>query len=168
MGDFLLEQFGREIESAATAGEAWKALHRLAAAKVGAKLFTVMIFRLRAGLARRAYTSDPVAYPVAGAKPITRDRWFSIVHDEKRCFVANTLAEIATVFPDSAKIGSLGLGSVVNLPIVIDGELAATVNMLDVEHYYTPERVQAAIDGLTGPAARAIAAAFDLGSENPD
>jgi hypothetical protein len=168
MGDSPLEQFDRQIESAATADEVWKALHRLAASKVGIKLFTVMTLDPGAGLARRAYTSDPVAYPVAGAKPITRDRWFEIVHDEKRCFVANTLAEIATVFPDSEKIGSLGLGSVINLPVFVHGELAATINMLDVEHYYTPDRVHTVIGELTGPATRAYAAAFDLGGKNPD
>ena len=168
MGNSPLEQFDCQIESAATAEEVWKALHEFAAAKMGVKLFTVMTLDLARGLAQRVYTSDPDAYPVAGSKPINRDRWFEIVHDEKRCFVANTLVEIATVFPDSEKIGSLGLGSVINLPVLVEGELAATVNMLDIEHYYTPERVQAVIAELTGPATRCHKAAFDLGSENPD
>ena len=80
-------------------------------------------------------------YPVSGTKPIHKDRWFAIVHDEKRSFVANTIADIATVFPDYELIKSLGCGAVINLPVVLRGQLAATINLLDAERAYTPERV---------------------------
>ena len=92
-------------------------------------------------LARRAYSSNIDAYPVSGTKPIHYDAWFNIVHGQQRSFVANTIGEIATVFPDHEKIWSLGCGSVVNLPLIVDGQLAATVNILDAEHHYTQERV---------------------------
>ena len=56
--------------------------------------------------------------------------------------MANTIGDIAKVFPDYELINSLGCQSVVNMPVVLGGELVGTVNMLDVEGYYTPERVQ--------------------------
>jgi hypothetical protein len=61
--------------------------------------------------------------------------WFEVVHLRREMFVANTLAEIAQVFPDHQLIGSLGCGSVVNLPIVLGDQLVATMNILNREHH---------------------------------
>jgi hypothetical protein len=154
--------FDRDIASATGASACWQALERLAAAATGFKLFTVMTVDVAADLGRRAYSSDPTAYPVSGTKPILHDRWFNVVHGEHRTFVANTLADIATVFPDHARIGALGCGSVVNLPVVLAGELAATINMLHAEHYYTPQRVKAIERELSLPAKLALLAARSL------
>ena len=157
-----LVAFDTAIAGARSGEACWQALERLAAESAGQKLFTVMTVDLAADVARRVYTTDPAAYPVSGAKPITRNRWFEIVHGQRRTFVANTLAEIATVFPDHEKIGALGCGSVVNLPVVLAGELAATINMLHGAHYYTPARV-AAIEGtLSIPSKLALLAARAL------
>ncbi len=84
---------------------------------IGARLFTVMLSDMKAGLARRAYTSDPENYPASGTKPTHRNEWFDIVHGERRAFVANTIDDIAKVFPDHELIKSLGCESVINLPV---------------------------------------------------
>ncbi|MDE2384481.1 MAG: GAF domain-containing protein [Alphaproteobacteria bacterium] len=150
---------------AAAKGEAaWDALMPLCQRVVGAKLFTVMTVDNALGLARRAYTNDASAYPVSGTKPIHRDRWFDTVHGQQRSFVANTLADIATVFPDHELIGKLGCGSVINLPVVVDGAVVATINMLDVEHHYTPARVALAEKWLRAPARQAYLAALAGGA----
>lgn len=141
----------------------WRALERLAGDVAGHMLFTVMTVDMAAGLARRAYSNHPAEYPVSGTKPIHRDRWFEIVHGERRSFVANTIADIAEVFPDHALIASLGCGSVLNLPIVLEDDLVATINLLDVAGHYTPERVAAAEARLAIPAQLccALAQRFD-------
>lgn len=41
-----------------------------------------------------------------------------------------TRARTAYVFPDHEKIGSLGLGSVINLPVFVSDRLLGTVNLL--------------------------------------
>jgi hypothetical protein len=165
-----LSAFTAAISRAATSDAVWRALQQLCQTLAGCKLFTVMTVDMQAGLARRVFTNDTAHYPVSGTKPITRNRWFDIVHGEKRSFVANTLADIATVFPDHELIGSLGLGSVLNLPVLIGGELAATINMLDAEGHYTPKRVMAAERHLTPPAMLAclLAARFDSSAQKPD
>ena len=66
-------------------------------------------------------------------------------------FVANTIEDIAEVFPDHATIASLGCGSVLNLPVVLGGELVATVNLLDEAGHYAPDRVAAAEERLAVP-----------------
>lgn len=162
--------FDSATSSATGSDEVWKALQAFSAAVVGHRLFTVMTVDMNAGLARRAYTDHPAEYPVSGTKPIVRNRWFDIVHREKRSFVANTLGEIAVVFPDHELIASLGCGSVLNLPLIVRNELVATINLLDAEGHYTEERVAAAQSLLPVPAKLcwALAARFDSTAEKTD
>ena len=96
-------EFVRAVSAASNSHMVWQALRDYAAAAAGHKLFTVMTVDMAAGLARRAYSDHPHDYPVSGTKPIHHDAWFDIVHGEKRSFVANTIADIAKVFPDLAE-----------------------------------------------------------------
>ena len=139
-------------------GAAYAALEKLTQSVVGVKLFTVMEANMAAGISSRSYSSDPESYPVSGSKPINRTRWFDTVHVDRQAFVANTIADIATVFPDHEQIWSLGCGSVVNLPIFIADEFMGTMNILHEEHFYTPERVKLVTDVLSIPAKLAFLA----------
>ena len=147
-----ITRFDAAIANAMGADEAFAALQALTEQTVGVKLFTFMTVDMQAEVARRAYTSDPVNYPTSGTKPIRYDSWFDIVHKERRYFVANTIADIAKVFPDYELIDSLGCQSVVNVPVVLGRELVGTVNMLDVEGHYTPERVELIKEIIAVPA----------------
>jgi len=153
------------VSQARDPGTSWKALDDLAKAAVGHRLFTVMVFDIPAGLARRAYSNRPMDYAVSGTKPIRRDAWFDIVHGEKRSFVANTIEEIAKVFPDHALIGSLGCGSAVNVPVVLEGDLVATINLLHSAGFYTPERVARAETELAVPARLCCSLALHFGAK---
>ena len=161
--------FVEAISQAQTSNAVWKCLEDLAQSRVGHKLFTVMTVDMTAGLARRAYSNHPVAYPVSGTKPIHRDSWFDIVHGERRSFVANSIQEIATVFPDHDVIKSLGCGAVINLPVVLKNDLVATINLLHEEHFYSPTRVAQTELALAVPARLccALTAMFDSGGQSP-
>lgn len=149
-------RFDLALDAAQTPDDAYGALDRLVRDTVGVDLFTIMTMDLDAMEARRIYTSDEDRYPVTGTKQITKDRWYNHVVTEQKTFVANTLEAIATVFPDAKLVGSMGLGSVVNIPVRENGTLIATVNISDVEHHYTPERVAFCETELSAPAARTI------------
>jgi hypothetical protein len=118
-------------------------LHRAVAAAGAAKLFTVTALDHKAGLARRTYTSHPGAYPVTGTKQMSDDGWSRQVIGEGRSFVANTTAEFAVWFPDHALINSQGCEAALNIPVKDGGAVVATVNLLDRQGHYTPERVAA-------------------------
>jgi hypothetical protein len=149
-----LAEFDQAIGRNAGPEAPWRALQVLTDAVVGAKLFTVMTVDMKAGLAGRVYTSHPVDYPVSGTKPIHYDDWFELVHKQRKPFIANTIADIAKVFPDHERIWSLGCGSVINLPIEVGGEMVGTINLLDAEHYYMPVRIaQTALLSLPGKTA---------------
>ena len=112
--------------------QAYEALHHACAA-LGTRLFTVTVQDEAQGLARRAYTSHPVEYPVSGTKPLTRDGWYDQCIGGQQTFVANTTPEFAKYFFDHALITSLGLGSCINIPVVSGGQVLGTVNLLAEE-----------------------------------
>ncbi|HWA42386.1 MAG TPA: hypothetical protein VHA10_04190 [Hypericibacter adhaerens] len=160
-------EFVAAISEARNAEAVWKALEALAGKVAGHRLFTVMVTDMAAGLVRRAYSNRPAEYPTSGSKPLhgnTGD-WFDTVFNRRRTFVANSIEAIAKVFPDHELIGSMGLGSVINLPVVLHGDLVAAINLLDAAGHYTVERVQAAEEHLSVPAR--LCAALALLFEGP-
>ncbi|KFL31577.1 hypothetical protein JP75_08595 [Devosia riboflavina] len=154
-----LAAFDVAIAEARGVEAAFAALQTLTEATVGVKLFTYMTVDMTNELARRAYTSDAVSYPTSGTKPIHYDAWFDIVHKQHAYFVANTIEDIAKVFPDYELINSLGCQSVVNMPVILGGELVGTVNMLHETDFYTSERVAEIKAVLSVPAKLAAAVA---------
>ena len=133
---------------------------------VGAKLFTVMEIIPERGVAVRSYTSLPDAYPVSGEKPLPDNHWSDIVLARRESFVANSIAEIAEVFPDHELIRSLGCESCLNLPVVIAGTVRGTLNILHAAGHFTPELVVAA-EGLKPAAALAILLAQEVRRKKP-
>lgn len=129
-----------------------------------------MTVDMRAGLAKRAHSSHPSEYPVSGTKPIKHDSWFEIVHGQKRSFVANSIEDIAAVFPDHELIRALGCESVMNLPVAFGDELVATINMLAPKGHFTQLRVAEAERELRSPALLCwrLAGMFDSIGEKPD
>lgn len=164
-------RFVAAVSQAKEADAGWKALAGLAGSVVGHKLFTVMTVDIPAGLVRRAYSNRPAEYPTSGTKPLLGNTgdWFETVFNQRRTFVANDIEDIAKVFPDHALIASLGCGSVINLPVVLGGDLVAAINLLDAAGHYTPERVAAAEALLAIPARLccALALLFDARAEEP-
>ncbi|GLS85906.1 hypothetical protein GCM10010873_08800 [Cypionkella aquatica] len=122
--------------------QVYDTLHAACAA-LGTRLFTVTVQDLTLDVARRAYTSHPVEYPVSGTKPLTRDGWYDFCITGQQTFVANTTPEFAKYFFDHALISSLGLGSCINIPLVDGGAVLGTVNLLAEEHHFTPEKLAA-------------------------
>lgn len=117
------------------------ALERTIQAEVGIRLFTISVLDRSADLSRRAYSSHPVDYPVTGTKPMGNDRWSRLVIDAGETFVANNTDEFAALFSDHALINQLGCQSAVNIPVSNGEKVIGTVNLLDVEGYFTSERL---------------------------
>ncbi|MDO9524410.1 MAG: GAF domain-containing protein [Gemmobacter sp.] len=143
----------------ASPDDTFAALHRAADAACGARLFTVTVLDRKAGLARRAYTSHPDEYPATGTKPMRNDAWSDQVIGRGTSFVANTTPEFAIYFPDHALINQLGCHSALNMPVSDGTQVVGTVNVLDIEGHFTPERV-ATLESLVATHRTALLAAF--------
>ncbi len=79
---------------------------------------------------RRIWSSEPGAYPVGGGKTKTRTPWTRQLLEQGRLFVGEGDAALAAVFDDHARIASLDLHAVVNVPITHEGRCFATFNVL--------------------------------------
>lgn len=158
-------RFADALAEATTAEAALAALHELTRALGPARLFTVTLSDMAAGLARRAYSSDAAAYPVSGTKPINRDGFFHRVHVERQTYVNNDITTDREHFTDHELIAALGCGAALNMPVVLGGMVRGTVNILDATDSYPPEVVARIEDGLRIPAMLAFAVALRAGAQ---
>jgi GAF domain-containing protein len=106
---------------------------------IGHKLFTVMRLHEAAQEVERVYSSDPGPYPVGGRKRKADTPWGRVVLTEGRVFVARTPAEVQRAFADHELIFSLGIGSIMNVPISVGGRRLGTMNVSHDADWFTPE-----------------------------
>ena len=142
-----------------TPDDTFAALHRAAQEACSARLFTVTVLDRAAGLARRSYSSHPDVYPVTGTKPIGDSHWTELVIGRGETFVANETAGFSPYFSDHALINELGCEAAMNIPVSEGGQVVGTVNILDREGHFTPERV-ATLEELVDTHRDALLAAF--------
>lgn len=102
---------------------------------VGFGLYTVTWIVPGGKEVERLHSTNTAVYPVGGRKPVTQDDYDTLVNQGKQPFLARTPAEFAS-FPDQAVIVGLGLGAVMNLPVIYAGAVLGTVNLLDREGAY--------------------------------
>lgn len=105
-------------------------------AVLGHRLFTLMRHHERTGESERIYTTHPREYPVGGKKPLNPTAWTEQVLRRQRPYLGRTPADVRTVFFDHELIASLGCGSVLNLPVVWDGRVLGTINLLHEAGWY--------------------------------
>jgi len=112
---------------------------------VGYRLYTVTQM-LSGGLeVERIYSTNITIYPVGGRKPVLPNAYTERVRSEMKPFLAKSPAEFAPLFPDHETITNLGLGSVMNLPVIFNGMVLGTVNLLDTEGAYDERHVEQAM-----------------------
>lgn len=109
---------------------------------IGHKLFTVMRVHEATQEAERLYSSNAEAYPVGGRKKKQDTHWGRVVLTEGQVFVARTPEEIRHAFADHELIGSLGIGSIMNVPIGFAGRRLGTMNVSHDANWFTPEDVE--------------------------
>lgn len=117
----------------------YRALEEESQKLVGHKLFTLLY--VDGAEVARVYSSNTAAYPVFGRKPMGPTPWGKQVIEGCQPYLGRDAASIRWAFFDHELIASLGLGSVINIPVVYDGKTIGTINLLDAEHHYTEAQV---------------------------
>ncbi|MGE5169345.1 MAG: GAF domain-containing protein [Rudaea sp.] len=111
---------------------------------IGHRLFTLMRVHESTAEVERVYSSNPVAYPVGGRKRKQGTPWSAAVLDRGEVFVARTPEEVRDAFSDYDLIESLGVGSIMNVPLAYGGRRLGTMNISHVANWFTPEDAAAA------------------------
>lgn len=112
---------------------------------VGHRLYSVTVMLAGGREVERIHSTMPDVYPVGGRKPVLPNAYTERVRVEMKPFLAKTPAEFAPLFPDHETITGLGLGCVMNLPIIFAGNVLGTVNLLDREGAYDERHVEPAM-----------------------
>ncbi|OZI34537.1 GAF domain-containing protein [Bordetella genomosp. 10] len=111
---------------------------------LGHTLCTVNRFEAERVAVRRLYSSDPRSYPPGGSKDKAGMPWGRHVLLERRVYVGEGEAAIRESFDDHAAIASLGLKSVINVPVVMGDVCLGTLNLLMPAERVTPAMVAGA------------------------
>ena len=97
--------------------ELYAAVDALVQTVVGHKLFTIMRVHEASMEVERVHSSNLVAHPVGGRKNKRGTPWSKAVLDRGEVFVERTPDEVREAFDDYPLIFSLGVGSIMNVPI---------------------------------------------------
>ena len=130
-----------------------RAIDALAQRIFGHKLFTLMRHLAASNEVERIYSSNPAAYPVGGRKQKQGTTWSRIVLSEGRPFIARNEDELRANFPDHEQILSLGVGSIMNVPLMFKGQCVGTMNVSGDAGQYGEEDFHSGriLAGLTVP-----------------
>ena len=96
---------------------------------IGHRLFTLMRLHDATMEVERVYSSNVAAYPVGGRKKKRGTPWGRVVLDEGKVFIARDPDELREAFEDHDLIFSLGIGSIMNVPIAYRGRSLGTMNI---------------------------------------
>ncbi len=103
---------------------------------VGHKLFTVMRFDSDSMEVERLYSSQPQAYPPGGRKQKRDTAWGHHVLELGKPYIGSNADDIRWAFNDHDLILSLGLESVLNMPITRENSVIGTMNVLHKAGHY--------------------------------
>jgi GAF domain-containing protein len=123
----------------------YAAIDALVQEVIGHRLFTLMRVHEAEGQVERIYSSNPAAYPVGGRKEKRGTPWSRVVLDRGEVFVARNPDEVRAAFGDHELIFSLGIGSIMNVPLGYRGRRLGTMNISHEAGWFTDEDAAAAL-----------------------
>ena len=112
---------------------------------IGHRLFTLMRVHEASAEVERIYSSNTAAYPVGGRKQKRGTPWSRVVLDRGEVFVARTSEEVRDAFADYELIFSLGIGSIMNVPLAYRGRRLGTMNISHEAGWFTDEDARAGL-----------------------
>jgi GAF domain-containing protein len=117
----------------------YAAIDALVQEVIGHRLFTLMRVHEATDEVERIYSSNTVAYPVGGRKVKRGTPWSRAVLDRGEVFVARDADQVREAFADHALIESLGIGSIMNVPIAWAGRRLGTMNISHEAGWFTED-----------------------------
>ena len=108
---------------------AWAAIDTIVARLYDRNLFTALNHLAATAEVERLYSSNTTAYPVGGRKQKKDTHWGKKTIDEGELYICHNAADIERTFFDHALIFSLGVGGMVNVPVMLGGKCIASLSI---------------------------------------
>lgn len=145
INDVSLENFIMKLAECKNILEAATYTDRVFKRKFGHKLFTLTAILTGNREVQRTYSSGQSDYAIGGRKPVVQNGWSKQVVDQGRPFLGETIDDVIEYFPDHKQISDMGLGAVLNLPVIFCGETIGTLNILDRDYAYDQNQAEEAL-----------------------
>ena len=129
----------------------FKAIERIAAAHMSVSIFSASKCFLDTTELERIYSSRPDVYPVGVRKSKRQTNWAQYVLKDRQVFVGEGPLEMAAAFDDQERMASLGVRSIINVPVVVRDQSIGVLNFARSELRVSAEEI--AIGRLLGIAA---------------
>ncbi|OQV01243.1 GAF domain-containing protein [Cladophialophora immunda] len=134
----------------------WTTLGRVLAQHFGYSLFTILIYSPIMGQAYRVHSTRPDLHPLGPRHsqgtnsthprtPPEREAWVERVIVQGQTWRGSTREDLKAVFEDGELLWSVGLGSVLNIPVCVEGRTIGSLNILDSEHAYDTAQLEVGI-----------------------
>jgi GAF domain-containing protein len=148
-----MEPWLARAQECATPAELFALLDQAGHAVLGHCLFSVNAAELNPLRVRRLYSSNPAAYPVGGFKDKQGTEWGQTVLLDQQTLICQGRAELERYFADAALILSLGVQSIINVPVVLGGRCVGVLNFSCPSPHISAQQAQAAqrMAGVAGP-----------------
>lgn len=147
-----LAQLGTELHANSHETAVWLALEQTLAEFFGYSLFTVLAFSEQGGVTR-LYSTNTDLHPLGTRKktpatdydrdnigtqppPPCRAAWVQHVLVDGNIWRGSTREDLKAAFEDWEKLWHAGLGSVMNIPVRLNGVTTGSLNILNKEHGY--------------------------------
>jgi GAF domain-containing protein len=134
-----LRQLDEALRAAGDPPAVFAATEALVGGVIGQRLFTINLFDAPRFEVARVHTSRPTIYPVGGRKQKARTSWGDHVLVGMQVFLAPDAAAVRAAFDDYETLFDLGIGAILNIPVVCNGRCVGTMNLCHAAHWFTPE-----------------------------
>jgi hypothetical protein len=131
------ERLAEAHAAAREPSDVFTALAAILRERIGYGLLTMLRLEADGEHVTRIFTTNERHYPLAGAEALGSTAWGDHVLLQGRPFLGVDRAAVRWAFPgDHELIESLGLGSTMNVPIMMLGRTLGSMNILDGEYRY--------------------------------
>ena len=126
-------------------------------AEYGHKLFTLFRVLETEGEIERLYSSNSEAYPLQGRKQKQDTVWGRVVLDGGNVLISKDSDDLRRNFPDFEIIKGLGIRSMINVPVIWNGQILGSANISHEEANYFDDTDVVRLKMLVGIVAPVIA-----------
>lgn len=125
----------------------WSELSTILAQQFGYSLFTILTYSPDLDKVVRIHSTRPELHPLgqrssqgnslrASTVPPQRKAWVRRLFEDGEIWRGSTKEDLKAIFEDWELLWSVGLGSVLNIPVRLGGKTIGSLNILDKERAY--------------------------------
>ena len=116
-------------------------VERLCAQSIPFRMLTILQYQEVDGVVVRVHSSDPATYPIGGRKRLADFPTNHAAMADGDVFLAATKDDVRRAYADHEALFALGIESILNVPVRVDGRRLGTLNLCGAEGSFGPAEV---------------------------